>query len=198
MRAIIRRGWLLLGAPLLVVALLFVLLDHFLDEYLVALDASEELERRITQIDQMKAYYPRLQEVHQLLQPEYQGLLARSFKSSSPSTSIVQMEASLRAVLQSLYFGEIAVQPLSTNALPKTNDGMMALEVDFVGVPQQLNRLESALATTEFAIRVNKLDIAAENNLEAGSGNLKIKAQFVGFHLQPVTLSPTVSKGVPR
>ena len=197
-RAFMRRGWLLLGAPLLVVASLFVLLDHFFDEYLIALDAAEEIERRISQIDQMKAYTPRLQEVHQLLQPEYQRLAARSFKSSSPSTSIVQMEASLKALLQSLYFGEIAVKPLSADAMPKTNEGLLSLEVDFVGVPQQLNRLESALATTELAIRVNKLGIVAENNLEAGSGNLKINAQFLAFHLQPVTSPPVVSKGVPR
>ena len=198
MRAIRRKGWLLIGLPLLVLGSLFLVLDHLFDEYLASLDSSEDLDRRIAQVEQMKAYQPRLLEVHQLLKPQYQEIETRSFKSTSSSTPIVQMESRIKSALQALYFDEIAIKPTVSNTVVKGTEGLLLLEVDFVGVPQQLNRLESALAVNEYAIRVNKLDVIAENNLVAGAGNIRVKSQFLALYLQPIIYPSAVNKTVPR
>lgn len=198
MRTIRRRGWLLLGVPLLVIGALFLLLDHLFDEYVASLDASEDMDRRISQVEQMKTYQPRLLEVHQLLKPQYQEIETRSFKSTSSSSPILQMESSIKSVLQALYFDEITVTPTGSSSAAKGAEGVLLLEVDFVGVPQQLNRLESALAVNEYAIRVNKLDVIAENNLVAGAGNIRVKSQFLALYLQPIIYPSAVNKSVPR
>ena len=77
-RTVRRRGWLLLGVPLLVIGALFICLDYFFDEYLTSLDEAEAMDRRISQVAQMKTYSPRLREIHQLYKPQYQEIEARS------------------------------------------------------------------------------------------------------------------------
>lgn len=197
-RTVRRRGWLLLGVPLLVIGALFICLDYFFDEYLTSLDEAEAMDRRISQVAQMKTYSPRLREIHQLYKPQYQEIEARSFKSASSITSIVQMESSIKGVLQTLYFDGIEIKPVSTSSTAKPAEGLLLLEVDFIGVPQQLNRLESALAVNQYAIRVNKLDVTAENNLVAGVGNIRVKSQFLALHLQPTIYPLEVNKSVSR
>jgi hypothetical protein len=198
MRVIRRRGWLLLGVPLIVIGSLFLLLDHFFDEYLASLEASGDIDRRISQVEQMKAYQPRLLEVNQSLKPQYQEIETRSFKSTSSSSPIVQMESRIKSALQGLYFDEIAIKPIVSSTVVKGTEGLLLLEVDFVGVPQQLNRLESALAVNEYALRVNKLEVVAENNLVAGAGNIRVKSQFLALYLQPIIYPLAVNKTVPR
>ena len=198
MRAIRRRGLLLFGVPLLVIGSLFLLLDHFFDEYVASVETSGDIDRRISQVEQMKAYQPRLLEVNQLLKPQYQEIETRSFKSTSSSSPIVQMESRIKSVLQALYFDEVAIKPTVSNTVVKGAEGLLLLEVDFVGVPQQLNRLESALAVNEYALRVNKLEVVAENNLVAGAGNIRVKSQFLALYLQPIIYPSAVNKTVPR
>ena len=197
-RVIRRRGWLLLGAPVLAIAALFILLNHFFVEYMFSIFEAEDMELRHLWVEQMKTLQPRFHEAHLLLKPQYHELEARSFKSSSPTASIVQMELTIKRVLQTLYFDEVEFKPVNTDLLSKDREGLLLLEVSFVGVPQQLNRLESALAVNEYAIRVNKLDVVAENNPVAGSGNLRIKAQFVALHFQPIVDSLASKKSVSR
>ena len=198
MRVIRRRGWLLLGVPLLVIGSLLLLLDHFFDVYVASLEASGDIDRRISQVEQMKAYQPRLLEVNQLLKPLYQEIETRSFKSTSSSSPIVQMESRIKSALQALYFDEIVIKPTVSNNVVKGTEGLLLLEVDFVGVPQQLNRLESALSVNEYALRVNKLEVVAENNLVAGAGNIRVKSQFLALYLQPIIYPSAVNKTVPR
>ena len=151
------------------------------------------MEHRFQWVEQMKTLQPRFNEAHLLLKPQYQELEARSFKSPTPAASIVQMELIIKRILQTLYFDEVEVKPVNPDRLAKDSEGFLLLEVSFVGVPQQLNRLESALAVNEYAIRVNKLDVVVENSLVAGSGNLRIKAQFLALHLKP-EVDPLVTK----
>lgn len=192
-RVIRRKGWVLLGPPILTIAALFILLNHFFVEYMASILETEDMERRFQWVEQMKTLQPRFSEAHLLLNPQYQELVTRSFKTSSPATSIVQMELIIKRILQTLYFEEVEVKSVNPDRLAKDREGFLLLEVSFVGVPQQLNRLESALAVNEYAIRVNKLDVVVENNLVAGSGNLRIKAQFLALHFQP-EVDPLVMK----
>ncbi|OYU46331.1 MAG: hypothetical protein CFE44_02640 [Burkholderiales bacterium PBB4] len=192
MRLVRRKGWLYFGAPIVATIALFVFLQQAIDEYVVAADSASDVSLRLETIALAKYHLPKLRELEGYYRPQSEAVLGRAFVGSNANESLTQFVAELNQILRSLYFDEIEVVQK-----PVLVEGNQVLQVSasFSGVPQQLNRLESALATNMHAIRVNQLDVLAENNAIAGTGSLRVKVGFVALHAQ-IANAPTVLNNV--
>lgn len=192
-RAFRHHGIRPLVIPVLVVASILLVVAQNIDGYLTHQEEATDLALRLEVMESTFQFSKIIEEKNELLKPEYSQIQARAFLSGNAEISVDSMQNHLTGLLQSLYFENIQLAKLGP--AQNRNAAVLAVDAKFTGVPQQLPRLEAALAVNQKAMRVNRLQIKALKDASGGGPRIEINARFLGLHLVPV--EPKIVKPVP-
>jgi len=183
LRAFRHYGPKLLLMPVVVIGLILFVFFQYVDDYVAHREEATDIGRRIDVMGSIFGFSKEIEARNALLKPEYLELQSRSFRSKNPDESLDAMSSSLNEVLRSLYFENPQV-----SKLPATQIGgaaLLAMDVKFSGVPQQLPRLEAALAANHKAMRISRLKIDVVDDANGGPSHIEIDARFLGLHIAP-------------
>ena len=191
-RAFRRYGVRPLILPFVVIASILIIFELNSDDYLTHREDAADLARRIEVMDSITRISKAVEEKSELLKPEYAQIQNRAFLTGTAQNSADSMQNHLMGLLQSLYFENIKLVKLSPQQ--DGNAVVLAIDAQFTGVPQQLPRLESALAANQKAMRVNRLQIKTIGDTSGSGAHIEINARFLGLHLVP--MEPRIVKPV--
>jgi len=183
-RAFRRYGVRPLIIPFVVIASILIIFELNSDDYLTHREDAADLARRIEVMDSITRISKAVEEKSELLKPEYAQIQNRAFLTGTTQNSVDSMQNHLMGLLQSLYFENIKLVKLSPQQ--DGNAVVLAIDAQFTGVPQQLPRLESALAANQKAMRVNRLQIKTIGDTSGSGAHIEITARFLGLHLVPM------------
>ena len=173
--------------PVIVVLFLVAFADRELPGYLENRAEKTELTNSLESNAAVLALGKKLQQNFETLSTEYDTSHKLTFSNTDPAQAGADLKEQVRQILQSLYFDSIEL--LDVSERKKGNITILTTGARFVGVPQQLPRLEAALAKSPRLLAVDNLEISVVDDHERGGQQLLILARFSAIQMQPVDLS---------
>ncbi|TXH34453.1 MAG: hypothetical protein E6Q94_04620 [Burkholderiaceae bacterium] len=192
------HGFKYFALPLIVLLMLAVLADQWLADYGDRRAEANELQATLNQQRAILDLQPKIAANEERLKPLYGALEPRLFMADDPRQSLQSLENQLFQILQGLYF-----DPPQFSDKIETSAGSitrLSLTARFTGVPQQLERLQSALSQAPKHIMIDRLDIEVIPDPQRGGQQLAITARFSALHVKSAAApvlpasSPAASK----
>lgn len=188
-----QHGLKLFALPAVVVLGLAVVLDRTLDPYLEHRSQSQESALKVEMVKSVLERQVAIERSEAEARPAFAALQPRLFQAADVAQAAEQMAALLKRLLESLYFDVVQVAPVGK--LPTGDMGDVAVQAHFFGVPQQLPRLEEALAYAEKTNRLSGLTVKVVPDDKRGGQQLEIRATITGFYIrQDLVAAPAPAK----
>ena len=179
-----QHGIRLFALPLVVVLLLAVLADQRLGSYLehreeaADLQAQRERQREILRLD------AKVRRSNEALSASHASAAARIYTQPDAGAAQAALQSDLGALLRSLYMENVEFfEPLAT---AKGAASRIEVSARFTAVPQQLPRLQSALASAPRLAQVQLLELRVEPDPARGSQQLAVVARFAAVQAAPL------------
>jgi hypothetical protein len=168
--------------PLVALLGIAVVADQWLGEYGEHRTTAQELrdtqERQRAVLDlqaQVTANEERLKPLFAASEP-------RLYISETPAESAQAMRQQLMQLLQSLYLDQVVIDEVAE--LPAGQVTQLKATVRFMGVPQQLPRLQSLLAQQPQQITTDLLEVKVIPDPQRGGQQLSVRATFSALHVK--------------
>lgn len=174
--------------PFIVVLLLAALADQRLGGYMDHRAEATELELQRENNRSMLGLDSKIKRSHEELAPVYRALEPQLFIAGDVTKSVNALQEQLRQLLQSLYFDNVQFFDFSDAA--KGNITHLTVSARFNGVPQQLPRLQAALAQSPTIVAMDLLEIRVVDDPQRGGKQLAITTRFVALHTKPLPELP--------
>lgn len=188
-----QHGLKYLALPVLVGLLLAVVADQYVGDYLDRRAEAAELQVRLEQQRETAALEPRLRRSHEALEPGFRAVQSQIPVATDAKQATQTLEQDLRNLLQSLYFDHIEV--VGVKDTPQGSVNRLTAEVRFQGVPQQLPRLQTAVAQAPRLLALEALEIKVVDDAARGGQQLSMAATFAGLYMRPLPeLAPVGTK----
>lgn len=182
-RVLRAHGIKMFAVPVVVVLLLAVVADQRLDGYLERRQEAAQLLMQLESSREVLALNGKIERRHQELTPEYSTLLPLLHSDPQVSLSMQAMQEQLRQLLQSLYFSDVEFFDATDTA--QGHYSRLVIGARFHGVPQQLPRLQAALAQAPKLVVMDQLEVRVVADPVRSGQQLAVTARFVGLHMQP-------------
>lgn len=177
-----RHGVKYFATPVIIFLCLALLADHFIPDYIQKIrrdsQVREAIQRHTTVVSKGKEIQEKFDSVSAIYQSTESFLLVRN----DQITAAADFQALIQDLLGSLYFSDIQI--ISPPSFPNQGTGPISFTVRFFGVPQQLPRLEKALASSPIFITTDALDIRVVDDAERGGKQLLATVQFSALYVQ--------------
>ena len=165
--------------PLVVVLLLATLADQRLPEYLEHREQAADLQAQHERDRELLSLAPKLQRSHDELAAPYAALAPRLL-TEPPEQALATLQATLDRLLRSLYMENIE---FSDPQLPRRSGAeRIAISARFTAVPQQLPRLQAALAAAPQLLQVQAIELRVVPDPQRNSQQLAVTARFAALH----------------
>lgn len=185
--------------PLIVVLLLATLADQRLGGYLerrqqaTELQAQRERDREVLRLD------AKVRRSHDELAPSHAALAPRLWSDEQPQQALASLQAELDALLRSLYMENIEF--FDPAAPARAGAGRIEVSARFTAVPQQLPRLQAALASAPKLMQVQAIELRVVPDTARSSQQLAVTARFAAIHApappEPVAATAAARPGSP-
>lgn len=177
--------------PMVVVLLLAVVADQRLDGYLERREEAAELQARLDSHRELLALDGKIRSKAGELEPAHAAAAPLVHIAPDTATAVQAMQDQLRQLLQSLYFSDIEFADFSDSS--QGGISRLAMRARFHGVPQQLPRLEAALAQSPKITTIDQIEIRVVEDPQRSGPQLAISARFVGLHMKPLPEAPAAA-----
>ncbi len=171
--------------PLVVVLLLASLFDEHIGPYL---EKREEVVDQQLTADNNQILLDLNEKIatsHKKLEEELPPLQQKIFVHDNAQDSLQAMQGQVRQMLQTLYFD--GVQFADEQETPvNTVAQRIAFTAHFQGVPQQLPRLQAALAQLPQTIAIQNLELKVVPDPQRGGQQLDISLRLSALHTKPM------------
>lgn len=168
--------------PILAVLLVAVLFDQDLNPYLERREERQRLALATEAAEETLAQDARVKASHAALIGDFNALALRSFVAPDADAARSALQMQVQSVLQTLFFDGVTFEPVTTDALAARR---VAVDAQFLGVPQQLPRLVEQIRQMQKDVRVERLEIRVVPDPQRNAQQLSIQARFVApFLLQ--------------
>jgi len=170
--------------PVIVLLLMVALADQLLDGYTDHRTEAAELEDRLASNRSILELNSKVLRSSEALSSDFTAVQSQIFVASDITQSVNTMQGQLRTLLQSLYFDNIEFFDIADAT--KGSISRIEMSARFTGVPQQLPRLQAALAQSTPSLAIDSLDIRVVDDLQRGGQQLAVTARFAGLHMKPL------------
>ena len=170
--------------PAIVLLMLAALADQRLEGYISNREEAADLTTRLETNRNILDLNEKIKRNFDELNPNFASLQQQFFVGQDISDSVNAMQEEVRKLLQSLYFDNVEFSDYSDAR--QNNVSRIAMSVRFTGVPQQLPRLQKALAQSSKMLAIDNLEINVVEDPQRGGKQLAVKARFAGMHMKPV------------
>ncbi len=170
--------------PIVVLLLVLALADQLLDGYTDRRTEAAELEDRLGSNRNILELNSKVLRSRETLSSDFTSVQSQIFVASDITQSVNTMQGQLRTLLQSLYFDNIEFFDIADAT--KGSISRIEMSARFTGVPQQLPRLQAALAQSTPSLAIDSLDIRVVDDLQRGGQQLAVTARFAGLHMKPL------------
>ncbi len=177
--------------PIVVLLLVLALADQLLDGYTDRRTEAAELEDRLGSNRNILELNSKVLRSRETLSSDFTSVQSQIFVASDITQSVNTMQGQLRTLLQSLYFDSIDFFDIADTT--KGSISRIEMSARFNGVPQQLPRLQAALAQSTPSLAIDSLEIRVVDDLQRGGQQLAVTARFAGLHMKPLP-EPVVIK----
>lgn len=168
--------------PIIVFLFLMLLLDERISGYL---DLRNEVSENINKLemdhqtlDERKSVESRLA----ALSSSNSKLSSRIYETTDADQAKKEIQEQLQILLKSLYFENIQFSEFSERAIGSAK--ILSVTASFSGVPQQLPRLQSAIANSRKILSVDTLDIRVVDDPQRNSQQIAIAVKFNALHVE--------------
>ncbi len=168
--------------PLLALLAVAVVADHWLGDYGERRAQAQELRDTLERQRAVLDLQPQVAANEERLKPLYSAAEPRLFISETSGESAQAMRQQLQQLLQSLYFDQIDI--LEVAELPAGQLTRLKVSARFLGVPQQLPRLQNMLAQQPKQITTELLEVKVVPDPQRGGQQLSIRATFSALHVK--------------
>lgn len=171
--------------PVVVVLLLASLFDEHIDGYLEKREEVFDQQMTAENNQSVLALDANISASHDKLEPDFGPLAQKWFVDAEAPAATQKMQAQVQQMLQSLYFSDIQwnepqQQPLNSVA------SRISISAHFNGVPQQLPRLQAALARLPKRVDVDNLELRVVPDPQRGGQQLDIRLRLSSLHFKPM------------
>lgn len=169
-RAFRHKGIMAFLMPVLVIILMVSAYIEYVDDYFAHLEEAEQVSSKLEATNEVIRIAKEMDKRKIVLKPDYDLWQSRAFIAPTREEASKAIQANLTQILQSLYFEKITIEEVKEIKEAKEMKGVVAtntstdllmLEAKFIGVPQQLPRLEAELQTQAKTIRLGDVKIKA-------------------------------------
>lgn len=188
-RAYRHRGIRPLTIPVMAIALVLFGFYQYADEYAGHREEVTELAARLDVIEGTLSFSKNIEAHNAMLKSEYSSIQSRAFRADTFDESLGSMKTTVNDLLASLYFEKIEITTVPSSPIRLAKQ--LAVDVRFSGVPQQLPRLEAALASHPKAMRVSDLQIKVADDSADGAPHIEVSARMLGVYLTPDVVAVT-------
>ena len=168
--------------PVIVLLLMVALADQLLDGYTDHRTEAAELEDRLASNRSILELNSKVLRSSEALSSDFTAVQSQIFVASDITQSVNTMQGQLRTLLQSLYFDNIEFFDIADAT--KGSISRIEMSARFTGVPQQLPRLQAALARSSTTLAIDKLEIKVVDDPQRGGRQLAMTARFAGLHIK--------------
>ena len=173
--------------PFVVVLLLATLADQYLGDYLEHREQAADLQAQRERDQEVLRLNAKVQRSHDELAATHAALAPRLFAEEDPQQALAALQSALDTLLRSLYMENIEFSdPLAPT---RAGAGRIEISARFTAVPQQLPRLQAALASAPRLMQVQAIELRVVPDPARGSQQLAVTARFAGVHA-PVPPEP--------
>lgn len=170
--------------PVIVLLLLAALVDQRLNGYLEHREQASDLQTLLESNQNTLDLNKKVLTSNEQLISNYTPVQSQLFVANEISDSVNAMQEQVRKMLQTLYFDNVDLSDFSD--APKGSVSRMSFTARFNGVPQQLPRLQIALAQSPTLLTMDKVEIKVVDDTQRGGQQLHITARFTGLHMKPL------------
>ena len=170
--------------PVVVLLLIAALVDQRLTGYLEHREQASDLQTLLESNQNTLDLDKKVQANAEQVGGSYTPVQAQLFVANDITDSVNAMQQQVTKLLQGLYFDNIDLSDFSD--APKGSISRMSLTARFNGVPQQLPRLQIALAQSPTLLVMDKVEIKVVDDAQRGGQQLHIVARFSGLHMKPL------------
>ncbi|MEN9374431.1 MAG: hypothetical protein RIR79_1983 [Pseudomonadota bacterium] len=163
-RAFRHKGIMAFLMPVLVIILMVSAYIEYVDDYFAHLEEAEQVSSKLEATNEVIRIAKEMDKRKIVLKPDYDLWQSRAFIAPTREEASKAIQANLTQILQSLYFEKITIEELKEIkgvVATNTSTDLLMLEAKFIGVPQQLPRLEAELQTQAKTIRLGDVKIKA-------------------------------------
>lgn len=179
--------------PVLVALGLAAFADRALNGYFDHRQEAAELSETLEANAALLALGSKLQKNFDALSTDFTATRKRLLTAEDRTQAGKELQDQVQKLLQSLYFDGISVFDLSEVA--EGGATMVSTGARFFGVPQQLPRLEAAIAQSPVLLGVESLEIKVVDDTQRGGKQLEITARFSSVHISEAkALAPAPEK----
>lgn len=181
-----------LALPALIVLLIATVADQYVGGYFDHREEAAGLQARRDQQNEILALDARIRRNQAALEPTFGPLQSQVHVAPDSAQAMAAMQAQLRELLQSLYFD--GIEFFDPAASPAGQATRLSVSARFQGVPQQLPRLQAALARNAFLVGIDSLQIRVVDDAARGGHQLAFTLRLTGLHMKPLAspASPAV------
>lgn len=179
--------------PCIVLLALAVLFDQFAGDYGTR---AEEAEKAARQLATMRAKVAQQQRFDQIIaegKPGFPRDAARAFSAADSRAAASAMQAQVQQLLASMNADSVVVAPAGPEV--RGEAGLIAVDVAFGGVPQQLVRFPQQLAAQPRLMRLVEAAIVTGPAGAPVPDRIEVKGRVEGWFLRtPADTKPGVGK----
>lgn len=170
--------------PAIVLLMLAALADQRLGGYMENREEAADLAIRLENNRNILDLNSKVQRNHDELSTSFAPLQQQVFVAPNIAQAVNAMQEQVRTLLQSLYFDNVEFFDFSDTT--NSNVSRIVMSARFTGVPQQLPRLEAALAQAPSILSIDSLEIKVVEDPQRGGQQLAVQARFAGLHMKPL------------
>lgn len=171
--------------PVVVVLLLASLFDEHLGPYLEKREEVVDQQLTAENNQSILALNEKIVASHDKLNADFQTLQQKVFVQANAQEALQAMQGQLQPLLQSLYFDGVQFTDLHDKPV-NTVVNRIALTAHFQGVPQQLPRLQAALARSPKTLGIENLELKVVPDPQRGGQQLDITMRLTSLHMKPM------------
>lgn len=171
--------------PVVVLLLLASLFDEHVGGYLEKREETLDQQMTAENNQSVLELNKKITTSHEKLEPEFLPLQQKLFVEADVQAATQKMQAQLQQLLQSLYFDGIEFTDIQDTPI-NTVVSRIAMTAHFNGVPQQLPRLQAALARSPQQIGVENLELKVVQDPQRGGQQLDISLRLTGLYMKPM------------
>lgn len=171
--------------PAIVLLVLAAVADQRLGSYLDNREEAADLETRLETNRSILDLHKQVQRNHDELNAKFAPLQQQFFVATDVAQSVNSMQEQVRKLLQTLYFDNVEFFEFADSTQGSVTH--ISMNVRFTGVPQQIPRLQAALAQSPTLLAIDSLEIRVVDDLQRGGKQLAMTARLSGLHIKPLT-----------
>ncbi|SEQ79756.1 hypothetical protein [Giesbergeria anulus] len=171
--------------PVVVVLLLASLFDEHLGPYLEKREEVVDQQLTAENNESILALNEKIVASHDKLNADFQTVQQKVFVHANAQEALQAMQGQLQPMLQSLYFDGVQFTDLQDKPV-NTVVNRISLTAHFQGVPQQLPRLQAALAQAPKTLGIENLELKVVPDPQRGGQQLDITMRLTSLHMKPM------------